>query len=164
MLEAQFPTNGAQVTHLHQLLLGFKNQWKGSEYCSETSSLMLGLNSSTLLKDGLEALAQFFGGNPPTTFGGVFALVQFAYACASTCHQEKALLACSAFYQNALRWSEKITDWQDRCRFREIAQLLWQAPLQSEESHYINHTSDLEGSLASGAVISSCAYFLDGKV
>ena len=165
MLKAQFPTTESQVKHLHQLLHGFKDQWKGySDNCSETSTLLPGLNTSTLLNDGLEALAQFFSGNPPTTFGGVFALVQFAYACASTCHQDKSPLACGAFYQNALRWSEKIADWQDRCRFRENAQLLWPASLQGDESYSIHHTSDLEVSLASGAVISSCVHFLDGKV
>ena len=165
MLEVQVPSTRAEAKYLHSLMHKFKSHWKRySDGCSESSSLLPGLNTSFLLHDGLEVLAQYFSGNPPTTFRGVFALVQFAHVCASTCPHEKSLSAQSPFFRNALRWGEKITDWQDRCRFCKLAYLLWQGQLQSNDGHYMDHTSDLENSLASGAVISSCVRFLDGKV
>ena len=161
--EQQIPDFSTTSAHLHQLLRTFKKQWKGySDDGLKTCSLLVGLNNPSMLNDGLEALAQYFTGNPPVTLGGVLALVQFAYACAGTCHHQKTLHVRSSFFQNALRWGERITDLQDRCRFYEIANLLWQAPLHYE-SHYLNYTSDLQSSLKSGTVIDSCVHFLDGR-
>ena len=157
-LEALVSSTRAQVKHLHQLLHESKDQWEGY------SNNLAGLNTSSLLNDGLEALAQYFSGNWPTTFKGVFALVQFADACARTYHHPKTLLTRSSFHQNALRWGEKISDWQDRCRFSEITNILWRPLRPTNESHYADHKSDLRSALRSGAVINSCTCFLDGKV
>ena len=142
----------------------FKGQWKGySENWPEVSGLLAERDTSSLLNDGLEAFAQYLSGNPPTTFGGVFALVKFADACACTCHHQKTSLARSSFYQNALRWGEKITDRQDHRRFVKLIHLLWQVPLH-DRSDDLNHTSDLKSSLGSGALIDACVRFLDGMV
>ena len=146
------------------MLRAFKDQWKGySENYSEVSGLLAGRDTSSVLNDGLEALAQYFSGNPPTTFGGVFALVIFADACARTCHHQQPSLARSPFYQNALRWGEKITDRQDYLRFIKLAHLLWQDPPHNR-SVDLNHKSDLQNSLESGAVVDSCVRFLEGMV
>ena len=162
-LEAQELSTRAQVKRLRQVLRGLNDQWKGYlDHGSETSRLLAGLNNSPL-NDGLEALAQFFSGSPPTTFGGVFILVQLAYACACIYHNQETLLGRSSFHQNAIRWGERITDLGDRCRFFETAHLLWQVPPQ-DRSDFLNHTSDLQTALTSGAVIRSCVCFLDGKV
>ena len=159
-IEAQLLSTRAQVEHLHKLLCGSKDECKGySDNWSETSSVLAGRNTSSLLNDGLEALAQYFSGDTPTTLAGVLALLQFADACACTCHHRQTPLTRISFYQNALRWADKIKDLHEREHFIKIVHRLG-----GDSCHYPHHTSDLEDALRYGTVIVSCVSFLDGMI
>ena len=160
-IEAPIPSTQALVKHVHQVMRQVKDQWEESSgKWPDIGILLAGLNTSFRLNDGLEEFQQCLSGKPPTTFEGVFALVQFAYACASTSHYEDNHLAWSAFYQNTRQWGKAITDWQDRYRFSKITHLLWQVNPQIIAIDYNVCDYDQQSPYMSGAIINSCVRFL----